>query len=398
MLEHTRPRLAANADVLEIVHEAARLEDAVYPVDPDVEPIAMLMPYLAPLRSTARLLCMEAVCRAQSGETAVAAGALLDCAALPASLDEGVTLLDALVRIAADEIWAGGVEQTLGLCQLAPTDLSALRRVVAREEEELSLERAFLGERTSFLENVRWLSSADRLALDDWGHGEHIRLHLMVPGRKEQDILFFFDIVTDAARIAAMPVPQRFAAAKAHSARIARACDPASAGKFLLSGMLLPATARTIYEELRGHAALRVTTVALAAEEWRLAHGDWPESLAALVPGLLDALPEDPFTGGALCYQHRADGVVVYSVGLDGQDNGGITRTEAMEAAGDYVEEGWDIPFRLLNPELRGARSMTFRDEVTGTGMDPEELAEAGFPRERLLELGFAEEDLAKLR
>ncbi|MFT5422524.1 MAG: hypothetical protein ACI89L_000289 [Phycisphaerales bacterium] len=62
--------------------------------------------------------------------------------------------------------------------------------------------------------------------------------------------------------------------------------------------------------------------MALAAHRHRLDHGEFPESADGLVPAYLDALPPDPFAPGEpLRYARTDDGLVVYSVGIDGEDN-----------------------------------------------------------------------------
>ncbi len=67
----------------------------------------------------------------------------------------------------------------------------------------------------------------------------------------------------------------------------------------------------------------------LAIEVFRARTGHAPESLAELVPADLDAVPVDPFAGNApLRYRREAGdgagvGYVLYSVGPDGEDQGG---------------------------------------------------------------------------
>jgi hypothetical protein len=70
-------------------------------------------------------------------------------------------------------------------------------------------------------------------------------------------------------------------------------------------------------------ATLRCSRASLAVERYRLANGALPDSLDALVPKFLNAVPTDPFNGQPLRYKRLAAGYVVYSVGEDGVDNGG---------------------------------------------------------------------------
>jgi hypothetical protein len=57
-----------------------------------------------------------------------------------------------------------------------------------------------------------------------------------------------------------------------------------------------------------------------------------------LVPKFLPAIPTDPFDGHSLRYKKLAKGYVVYSVGEDGKDDGGV------EPRGGYGP-GTDLTF-----------------------------------------------------
>lgn len=95
-------------------------------------------------------------------------------------------------------------------------------------------------------------------------------------------------------------------------------------------------------------AELRALIVALACERYRLDTGYWPKVLSDLQPKYLPVIPLDPYTGKALLYSRKPDGVVIYSIGIDGIDSGG----EVLETNGRVRDKG----VKLLNPELRGRK------------------------------------------
>jgi hypothetical protein len=67
---------------------------------------------------------------------------------------------------------------------------------------------------------------------------------------------------------------------------------------------------------------LAVTAIALKRHELR--HGTFPQTLTSLVPEFLEAVPIDPMDGQPLRYRREEDGgFLLYSVGLDGIDQGG---------------------------------------------------------------------------
>lgn len=64
-------------------------------------------------------------------------------------------------------------------------------------------------------------------------------------------------------------------------------------------------------------------TTLLALREFRLANGEFPETLRELVPRFLPRLPIDYGDRGILRYERRDGGFILYSVGWDGVDDGG---------------------------------------------------------------------------
>jgi hypothetical protein len=98
----------------------------------------------------------------------------------------------------------------------------------------------------------------------------------------------------------------------------------------------------TEFPLLRGHASLRRAQVALAAERYRRQHGNWPQSLAALVPQYLPAVPLDPFDGKPLRYRRTDHGAVICSVGENGCD-----------APSPEANAPRDVVFRLWNVDQR---------------------------------------------
>ena len=79
------------------------------------------------------------------------------------------------------------------------------------------------------------------------------------------------------------------------------------------------------FRYLDGFAYRRTAATAIALRLYEFDHHRRPDTLEELVPGYLPALPRDPFdpNGGSFRYLRDAAPPVLYSVGDDGQDNGG---------------------------------------------------------------------------
>jgi hypothetical protein len=84
----------------------------------------------------------------------------------------------------------------------------------------------------------------------------------------------------------------------------------------------------------------RAAEVLLAATRERLASGTLPESIDALVPARLPSVPRDPFTTDTpLHLKVTPEGLLVWSVGPDGKDDGG-PRQEGVESDTDSDDVG----------------------------------------------------------
>lgn len=80
---------------------------------------------------------------------------------------------------------------------------------------------------------------------------------------------------------------------------------------------------------LRSHERLTVVQVGLAMERYRAAKGGYPAALSDLVPDFIKEVPPDVFTGKPLLYRTEPGGAVIYSVGKNLKDDGGIDDMDA---------------------------------------------------------------------
>jgi len=107
-----------------------------------------------------------------------------------------------------------------------------------------------------------------------------------------------------------------------------------------LPGVLHRLTAKayewTLPAVARADASRRVAQLAVAVARYQFHERRFPERAEDVIPkGFLQQIPTDPFTGEPLKLKATADGVVVYSVGPDGVDDGGAPLTEGQPQKGD---------------------------------------------------------------
>ena len=107
-------------------------------------------------------------------------------------------------------------------------------------------------------------------------------------------------------------------------------------GTRTLMQMLLPAVeqVRVATERVQGYR--NGVLAGIAVHRYRLANGSFPETINQLVPEFLESVPVDVITGDPLKYQLTDGEPVIYSVGADLDDDGGV---EAVDSDGKEVTD-----------------------------------------------------------
>ena len=91
-----------------------------------------------------------------------------------------------------------------------------------------------------------------------------------------------------------------------------------------------------------------LTRLGLALAEYRAVEGEFPATLDALQPGYVDELPVDFYSGKPLLYRRVEGGFILYAVGPNGKDDGGVGAGECG------TDECDDIRFGIL-PSVESA-------------------------------------------
>jgi hypothetical protein len=79
-----------------------------------------------------------------------------------------------------------------------------------------------------------------------------------------------------------------------------------------------------------------LTKLAFALAAYRADNGSYPPKLADLTPKYVAEVPKDIFADAELHYSREGEGFLLYSVGVNGRDDGGKTFDDRKE------DEDWD--------------------------------------------------------
>jgi glycerophosphoryl diester phosphodiesterase len=270
------------------------------------------------------------------------------------SLDGEPFLISALVRMACDRMAAKRVERTLGLA-VPRGRLAAVQSLLAQEADADLFWYALRGER-AVLDRMLTSLRTGAITLRDLaqiGSGAPLSTEATLDARARQwvyephlanDHATFLELLAEAYEARHQPEHEQRAALAAIEGRFRGLPFGAR-----LTRLLTPSFHKPHDASLRVKAHLRCAVAGIAAERFRLARGRWPNGLDEIPQDILPAVPRDPFDGKPLKYARSDDGVTVYSVGLDGQDDGGTIRDDLPAG-----EPGQDVGFRLYDPDRRG--------------------------------------------
>jgi hypothetical protein len=322
--------LTNNAPALELIRAAARLGQARFPVNYEAGPGA-LFPHLAKLKSLTLFLQAESVLESEQGRLDQAVQDIVDAVALARSLDKEPVLISQLVRIACLSITCNSLERLLTQHTLSDAQLNVLAQSIhgACEASHAAYAQGFVGELclASFCYHAPPKLLADVLQ-NGSGAGEFSIAELALPlytwsGLRDRDFLFYLRMMHRMLDAAHTPFPEGLAQSRAVTAQVQQGLQHDRL--LVLARMLLPSLEKSIDKAAQMEGRLRSAETALAIERYRLQHqGKLPTDLAQLVPAFLAAVPQDPVDGAPLRYHSLSPGFVVYSVGPDGVDNGGV--------------------------------------------------------------------------
>lgn len=323
--ELIRQVLLTNLDTLELLHKAAQRPASRFPIDLS-KGFEVELPHISILRRNANLLVLAVQEAAETGDAETVHQSLMDLLAISQTLRNEPLHISQAVRAYMVSDFFGALNRALNRMSLSENICLSLAEAIAALESPECMIRALAGERCCTLDVI--LYSSQR-AGQQW-RGSLIEgippegrrwadIAASALGFRDIDALYAVDILNQTMAFAALPFPDCLEVDKSTSGdNIPRMLAPLT----LMLG--LPTQSRLIFQFGNLEAYRRIMLAALAIERFRINRGFLPEHLEELTPDFLDAIPQDPFDGQPLRYRRDESYYMVYSVGSNRKDNGGL--------------------------------------------------------------------------
>jgi len=312
-----------------------------------------LLPWLANMKRCAQFLQLRILAELDNGQAQPALDDVKLLLRVMDSVRDQPFLISHLVRVAMLAITLQPIYEGLAQQHWSEAQLTELERMLAGLDLLADFEFAVRGERTfaiAWMENQRITGKYKTVVFNgDKPKEVTINMHLMPNAFFYQNELafaqmyqqYFLPLVDPTNRLV---IPSALRSADASVQAELKHFSPYK----IQARMLLPAISACVKKFTTIQSQVDLAQVGCALERYRLAHGEYPETLDVFVPQFIEKLPHDMINGQPLHYRRTENGkFVLYSVGWDEKDDGGkifLTKNGTVDQKkGDWV---WQYPVK----------------------------------------------------
>jgi hypothetical protein len=330
-LERAAPARAKARDLV-------RFSDGRYPFVYQVIWPQTLVRELQDARRVAYLLQLESLAEAHKGNGAAAAQAVLRIACIARSVGDENTMIAYLVRVSVMSIAVGTTECALALGTADPATLLRLQEVFEKEDKDtphlardaVVFERALTHRMFMALwEGKITLAQMRNFKAEPDSWWDRFALNFGLAPLRRQHAVFLRELTDELGNWDAAWDPRK--------------SQMASGPNNKWHEQYLAGVIKFRQVQPRIQAYVRSAALALAAERFRLETGAWPKTLDELAQAYIKEIPPDPFGKETMRMARKEDSIVIYSVSMDGQDNGGnLDRDGRQQPGTDYGFQLWD--------------------------------------------------------
>jgi hypothetical protein len=342
---------------LEALRRASRRPDSRFPVNyGDKDPAEILLPHLADLKLCSQILQLRAIAELQNGQSDRAFSDVKLALYLVNSIRAEPFIISQLVRFAIFQITLQPIYEGLAEHKWSDAQLAELDKQLSKFDFLAGYKLSVRGERAGHVKVIDYLEqkrsrfnelfnwppeyNSQQDSMNKWPilataylgpKGWFYQNDLVIAQILQRWTL---PVVNDEQQTVS---PRKAAFADKFMALLSNQLTPFNFLAQLLTPPLGPFARKAAYAQ----SAVDLARAAIALERYRLAHGDYPESLDALTPQFMKEIPHDIIGGQPLHYRRTAEGqFVLYSVGWNETDDGGVVAL-AKDGAVDTSKGDW---------------------------------------------------------
>lgn len=312
------------------LRQAAQLPYSRFPLDYDLDPPAgILLPHLAKLKGAVRVLELRAIAELQSGQSDKALADIKLSFRLTESIRTEPFIISHLVRIAVLAITLQPIYEGLAENKWSDPQLAELDAELAKLDFLADYQFSMRGERAMGLKELEYIRRTGDTSFLQSGNAGSPTVNLT---RLTPSAFFYRNELAIARMYQQWTIPLVDVTNRVVSPATVRQDDIATTAALrhfspynIFARILMPSLGNAVKRYARAQSNVVLARVAIALERYRLAHGNYPDSLDAIAPQFMEKVPNDVIGGEPLHYRRTDNSFILYSVGWNGQDDGGVT-------------------------------------------------------------------------
>lgn len=322
--------VSGQTEVLRLLHEAAAGKGSPRLLTDFSQGAKTDLSDIQKLQTAASLLSLETHVHAHRGNKDEALKSMAAIFAIARVLEKEPFLVTYLLRLAVVRATCHLTATIVPHMDFSEQQLDELDRLLGEVDLSSSFQRAFITECSIGIMGIRDPALLDGV-IDP-------SVASQISGSREKDLEYYTSVMRRAAEAAKLSAREAYKSAVVISAdqNELTSADAATRQEHVLSMLLVPPIKTAFAANAQTVAMRDAARIALRLAGHHQSHGSYPSELTQA--GYKHSeLPSDPFVDHALRYKATGDGFVIYSVGSDGQDNGGK----------GSIASGSDIVFRV---------------------------------------------------
>jgi len=311
--------------------EGLSLPRSRYPID--LSPgFDALLPHLRKVKDLSLACLYEGMLAVDSGRQEDRKESIVTILSLSHTLADEPILISQMVRFRMEKMAKNLLERSLNVGEVDDGQLAMLERAFHNTGTSNGLARGMIGERAvtmpAFRVNFDQFAELGESPKQGPLKSRQTPVSMMITplvratGFLERDLRFYLTVMETNISLAAMEPPKSLAITNVQ----AKLISDVEHWRYIVSAILVPSLETAFSRYAESLADLRLARTALVVERFRHSKNRLPSSLNELLPDFMPELPADPFDGQSLRYKLLPVGYVIYSIGKDGQDDGGKIR------------------------------------------------------------------------
>ena len=273
--------------------------------------VSQLIELIQPLRTAGRMYTLQCYVHAHEGDRAKTTASLQTALRLSRSSVPKMTWVGQLVGYAITGMACENLIELVPHLDLSDGQLASLQAELRQTEGLAEFRCALQGERAWGLD-----------ALQDPRSNE-IQLP-QLPFFRSDNVEFYLRLMGELDQAAAQGWPQLFATSERLATEMTDLLSGLNRIRYGPSAMVGDSLDTMVKAAARGEMLRALVDTRLALQRYYLATGEYPDTLEALVPNYLLAVPTDVFVNRPIRYALVGERFRLWSVGMDGIDDGGV--------------------------------------------------------------------------